>query len=83
MLTSHAAVEASSIVRLAPEPLTNAPTATGGISNTQGRTPFVMFEAPQGGWTPGVYAVTVDWTDAAGTHHGAWHVELRPGAGAG
>ncbi|MFL5667767.1 MAG: hypothetical protein ACJ77U_00120 [Chloroflexota bacterium] len=81
MLTSHAAVQAASIQRLSPDPLPKAPTATGGISNTQGRTPFVMFEAPGGVWTPGVYAVTVDWQDAAGAHHGAWHVELRPGAG--
>ena len=47
----------------------------------RGRTPFVVFAAPDGGvWPPGVYAVTVDWTDAAGSHHGTWHVELRPGA---
>jgi hypothetical protein len=79
MLTSHAAVEAASIHRLAPDPLSNPPPASGGISDAQGRTPFIVFAAPDGVWTPGVYAVTVDWKDAAGVHHGTWHVELRPG----
>ena len=82
MLTSHAAVDAATIERLAPDPLTDAPAAAGGISEAQGRTPFVVFPAPGDGvWTPGVYAVTVDWKDAAGAHHGTWHVELRPGVG--
>jgi hypothetical protein len=81
MLTSHAAVAAASIRRLAPDPLADPPPASGGISDAQGRTPFVVFAAPDGGvWTPGVYAVTVDWEDAAGPHHGTWHVELRPGS---
>jgi hypothetical protein len=82
MLTSHAAVDAASIARLSPDPLANAPAPSGGISDAQGRTPFVVFPAPGGGvWTPGLYAVTVDWKDAAGAHHGTWHVELRPGVG--
>ncbi|HEX6867386.1 MAG TPA: hypothetical protein VF119_01210 [Candidatus Limnocylindrales bacterium] len=80
MLTSHAAVAAASIQRLAPDPLWDAPEATGGISNMRGRTPFVVFPAPDDGvWPPGVYALTVDWEDAAGPHHASWHVELRPG----
>ena len=29
--------------------------------------------------TPGVYALSIDWTDALGSHAGTWHVELRPG----
>ena len=73
---------AASIHRLTPEPLADAPEATGGISNLRGRTPYVVFPAPDDGvWTPGVYALTVDWKDAAGAHQGTWHVELRPGAG--
>jgi hypothetical protein len=80
MLTAHAAVEAAAIRRLAPDPLPDPPDAAGGISDAQGRTPFVVFPAPDGEvWTPGVYAVSVDWNDAAGRHHGTWHVELRPG----
>jgi len=81
MLTSHAAVEAASIRRLSPEPLSDPPDATGGISNLRGRTPYVVFPAPGDGvWTPGVYALSVDWKDAAGAHRGTWQVELRPGA---
>jgi len=79
MLTSHAAVGTASIRRLAPDPLPDPPAASGGISNMRGRTPFVVFQAPDGVWTPGVYALTVDWEDAAGPHHASWHVELRPG----
>jgi hypothetical protein len=41
----------------------------------------VVFPAPGDGvWTPGVYALSVDWKDAAGAHQGTWQVELRPGA---
>jgi hypothetical protein len=32
-------------------------------------------------WMPGVYAISVAWSDGAGTHQGTWHVELRPGLG--
>jgi hypothetical protein len=82
MLTSHAAVHTAAIRRLAPEPLPVAATASGGISEAQGRTPYVVFAAPDGGvWVPGVYAVTVAWDDAAGTHRGTWHVALLPGVG--
>ncbi len=82
MLTSHAAVSDASIRRLAPDPLPDPPAAAGGISDAHGRTPFIVFAAPGGGvWAPGVYAVTVDWKDAAGAHHATWHVDLRPGVG--
>ena len=82
MLTSHAAVKGATIRRIAPEPLPDPPEASGGISDAQGRTPYIVFAEPDGGvWTPGVYALTVDWDDAAGTHHGTWHVALLPGVG--
>ena len=29
--------------------------------------------------TPGVYAVSIGWTDEVGSHAGTWYVELRPG----
>jgi len=80
-LTSHAAVESASIRRLSPEPLSDPPDATGGISNLRGRTPYVVFPAPGDGvWTPGVDALSVDWKDDADAHQGTWQVELRPGA---
>jgi hypothetical protein len=81
MLTSHAAVSSATIQRLAPGPF-DAPEATGGISESQGRTPYVLFRAPaEKTWAPGVYAISVTWSDGAGAHEGTWHVELRPGVG--
>jgi hypothetical protein len=82
MLTSHAAVSSAMIRRLAPEGRFIGPEATGGISGSQGRTPYVLFAPPDDAvWTPGVYAISVAWSDGAGAHEGTWHVELRPGAG--
>ena len=43
MLTSHAAVSSATIQRLAPEVPFDAPEATGGISESHGRTPYVLF----------------------------------------
>jgi hypothetical protein len=41
---------------------------------------FVAFAAPGGAtWRPGVYALSVGWTDGEGAHDETWHVELRPG----
>jgi hypothetical protein len=82
MLTSHAMIQGATIARLAPAPLPVPMKAAGGISQSQGQTPYVVFAAPDDGvWAPGVYAVTVVWNDAAGAHHGTWHVALLPGVG--
>jgi len=80
MLTSHASVELAVMRRLSPIPLAPTPPARGGISDSQGRTPYVVFAAPDGqALTPGVYAISVSWSDDAGLHAATWHVELRPG----
>jgi hypothetical protein len=81
MLTSHAGVRLAIVRRIAPDARFSAAPMLGGISESQGRTPWVAF-APRGGgtWPPGVYAITVRWTDPAGLHSETWHVELRPGS---
>jgi hypothetical protein len=80
MLTNHGFVHLAVLRRLAPNELAPAPPVRGGISDSQGRTPFVVFGAPDGeAMAPGVYAISVSWTDPAGLHAGTWHVELRPG----
>jgi hypothetical protein len=80
MLTPHAAVELSVLSRLAPAPLVPVPPARGGLSEAQGRTPYIVFAGPEGRpLEAGVYALSVSWTDAGGLHAGTWHVELRPG----
>ena len=82
MLTSHVAISSATIRRLAPEGGFIAPEASGGVSDRHGRTPYVVFPAPDDAvWTPGLYAISVAWSDGAGAHEGTWHVELRPGAG--
>ena len=66
--------------RLAPSPLAPVPPARGGLSESQGRTPYVVFAAPDGeALAAGVYALSVSWTDDAGLHATTWHVELLPG----
>lgn len=80
MLTSHASVELALLSRLAPSPLVPVPPVSGGLSDIQGRTPYVVFGGPDGrALEPGVYALSVSWKDAAGLHAATWHVELRPG----
>lgn len=84
MLTSHASVEHAVLNLLSPSPFMPLPPIpippVGGISESQGRTPYIVFEGPDGrALEPGVYALTVSWTDAGGSHTGTWHVELRPG----
>ena len=80
MLTTRASVQLAVLSRLAPTPLSPVPPARGGISSTQGQVPFIVFGARDGdAMAPGVYAISVSWTDETGVHAGTWHVELLPG----
>jgi len=80
MLTSQARVGSANISRLAPDARFDAGPVLGGLSRIEGRTPYLVFAPRDGGaFTPGVYAVSIEWTDALGSHAGTWHVELRPG----
>lgn len=80
MLTTRAFVHLAVLSRLAPAPLAPVPPARGGISNTQGQVPFVVFGARDGeAMAPGVYAISVGWSDETGLHAGTWHAELQPG----
>ena len=82
MLTNHAVVRQAILRRITPDARFFASPMTGGISAMQGRTPWIAFAQRGGGaWLPGVYAITVAWTDPAGQHVETWHVELRPGPG--
>lgn len=80
MLTSHAAISAATVQRLAPDAGLPAQEMLGGVSYLHGGTPWVVFAGPSGGvWPAGVYALTVSWSDTRGAHTNTWHVELRPG----
>jgi hypothetical protein len=80
MLTNHAVVSLAIVRRIAPDATFQAAPTPGGISQLRGRTPYVAFATRTGGaWPPGVYAITVRWTDPSGVHAQTWHVELRPG----
>jgi hypothetical protein len=74
-------ITGSAIRRLAPGERFDAPRPFNGMSDRQGGVLYVLFPAPDGVWEPGVYAVTVDWTDQSGEHESTWHVELLPGIG--
>ena len=80
MLTNHATVQTAMVRRIAPDARFLTAPVLGGISELRGRTPWVAFAPRDGGaLPPGVYALTVRWTDPAGFHDETWHVELRPG----
>jgi hypothetical protein len=82
MLPPGATVEVVTMHRLAPDTRFEEPPALRGTSDRRGHSPFVIFEAPDGGvWAPGIYAISMTWTYRDSIHHDAWHVELRPGRG--
>lgn len=78
-LPTGSRVTTAVLERLAPEALTGQPDrvdpgADGAASS------LVLFRAPNGGpWTPGVYRLSLAWTDFNGRQEGSWHVELLPG----
>jgi hypothetical protein len=82
MLPSKAEIKAATMLRLTPDGAFEPPTVLHGNSDRNGRRPFVLFEASPGGvWAPGVYAISITWSDGVAQHHETWHVELRPGRG--
>lgn len=79
-LPDGSVIEHSAFRRLAPEPLAGDAELVGEALDSAPPPANVLYRPPGGGaWAPGVYEVSVVWTDAAGRHHRAWHVELRPG----
>jgi hypothetical protein len=73
-------IERSTLVRLAPEPLAGEPELVGEAIRSPPPPAHVLYRPPGGGaWLPGVYQLSVAWTDAAGHHDRSWHVELLPG----
>jgi hypothetical protein len=82
MLSPGALLGSATIARLSPSgPPFEAPAP---VEQATEHPPsrFVIFPAPGGGaWRPGVYAISVTWTDDSGPHEGTWHIELRPDGG--
>jgi hypothetical protein len=78
-LPAGAVVTSASIERLAPEPLPIVPkqVVPGDLSDATGS--LVLFAAPDRAWTPGLYRLSIAWTDHEGGHENSWHAELRPG----
>lgn len=81
ILPPGSVVQDSAVHGLAPGPLeANAVRVDGAGSAAGASAPNVLFRAPGGGaWPPGVYRISVAWSDAGGAHDRSWHVELRPG----
>ena len=78
-LPAGAVVTSASVDRLVPEPLPVAPKEVQPENPSDGPGSLVLFAAPGGAWTPGVYRLSAVWADAEGVHEDSWHVELRPG----
>jgi len=82
MLPSRAEVKTATLLRLAPNGSFEPTPVLHGNSDHNGRRPFVLFQAAPGGvWAPGVYAISITWSDGVAQHQETWHVELRPGRG--
>jgi hypothetical protein len=80
MFPSGTRIEAATLRRLSPETPFEPPPRTRGNSDRRGRSPFVLFEVPDGGvFAPGVYAISATWTIDGSTHEDTWHAELMPG----
>jgi hypothetical protein len=46
------------------------------------RSRYAVFAPTDGAaWPPGLYAISLAWTDETGSHEGTWHIELRPDGG--
>ncbi len=83
MLQPSALLDAASITRLSPsEDAFAAPDPTEDATEHPPRSRYAVFSPADGGvWPPGVYAISVAWTDGSGSHKGTWHIELRPDGG--
>jgi len=78
-LPAGAIVTSASIERLAPEPFPNAPKRVDPGDKSVAPGSLVLFAAPGGAWTAGVYRLSLVWTGPDGPRDDSWHVELRPG----
>jgi hypothetical protein len=78
-LPSGSVVTSASIERVAPGPFPMAPKRVdpGALYESPGS--MVLFAAPDGAWAPGVYRLSIAWTEPEGVHQDSWHAELRPG----
>ena len=79
-LPDGSVIEHSAVRRLAPDPLLGEPELVRAVLELPVPPANVLYRPPGGGaWMPGVYELSVVWTDSAGRHERTWHVELRPG----
>ncbi len=83
MLQPSALLDTASIVRLsAGGESFAAPAPTLDATEHPPRSRYAVFAPADGGvWPPGMYAISVSWTDETGAHQGTWHIELLPGGG--
>jgi hypothetical protein len=83
MLQPSALLDSASIARLSPGSVPfDAPAPTLDATEHPPRSRYAVFApADRGVWPPGLYAISVAWTDKTGSHEGTWHIELRPDGG--
>ena len=83
MLQPGALMDSARIARLSPGAASfDAPAPTQDATEHPPRSRYAVFAPSDGGvWPPGVYAISIGWTDETGSHEGTWHIELRPDGG--
>lgn len=83
MLPPSALPDSARIARLSPGAIPfDAPAATEDATEHPPRSRYAVFAPSDGGvWQPGLYAISIAWTDETGSHQGTWHIELRPDGG--
>jgi hypothetical protein len=83
MLRPGALLVSARIDRLSPGATSFAsPAPTEDATEHPPRSRYAVFAPEDGGaWRPGLYAISVAWTDETGAHQGTWHIELRPDGG--
>ena len=78
--TGATAAEADLLRILPAGPLAGLRQAAGLRTDGDRNAPYAIFRAPDGRpWPAGIYRISLRWTDEAGPHQAAVHLDLHPG----
>jgi hypothetical protein len=78
--TGATAAEADLLRILPAGPLSGVRRAVGLRTDDDSKTPYAIFRSPDGQpWPAGIYRIILRWTDDAGSHTDAVHLDMHPG----